>query len=226
MLEVATVWAPRPNHEKWRPDTYLKLLELQRLTCKRVGHRQVVVTDAVLTGYDTLQAALPESLMHALIAGQIAYLEQWNDQHPVVLLDMDCLVARDLNGAFRGDFDIGLTSREHPTQPIQNGAMYFAPGSRSAALRMLKKTLALTSDWWGSDQEALAAAVGHIPRVHRVEQRFGVRLAFLPCENYNFSAKTGVPKATPKRLVYHFKGDTKHFAADTASRHFLLPGME
>src|SRR5262245_21744244 len=107
MLEVVTVWAPQAQHEKWRGDIYLELLSLQRQTCRRHGHRHRVVTDTVLTGYDTLHATLPEPLLHALIAGQIAYLEQWDDTHPVVLLDIDCLVVRDLNRAFDGTWDIG-----------------------------------------------------------------------------------------------------------------------
>lgn len=227
MLEVVTVWAPRPQHPKWR-DGYLDLLKLQNGTVRRVGHRHVIVTDQPeVPGFaDLLHAELPESLMHALIAGQVAYLEQWNDAHPVVMLDMDCLVARDLGKAFRGEWDIGLTNRELKGQEIQNGAMYFAPGSRKAALKMLRKTLDLCEDWWGADQAALSQAVAPVPRLHRVEMRLGARIGFLACEDYNFSPKAGVPKARAERFVLHFKGDAKQFAADTASRHFLLPGME
>lgn len=220
------MWAPRPSHEKWRADTYMELLALQRETCRRVGHRHVVVTDAELTGYDTLKAELSAPLMHALIDGQLAYLEQWNDQHPVVLLDIDCLVVRDLGKAFDGSFDIAVTRREHPTQPIQNGAIYLAPGSRHAIRKILGRTRALCEEWWGSDQVALAQALGPIPRTTRTEWRHQARVAFLPTELHNFSSKNGVPKTVPGRFVFHFKGDTKQYAADAARKNFLLPGAE
>lgn len=229
MLEVVTVWAPRPQHEKWREgNVYLELLSLQRQTCQRQQHRHVVVTDTELSGYETIRAELPEPLLHAIISGQIAFLEQWDDAQPVVLLDIDCLVVRDLNKAFDGTWDVGLTIREHPTQPIQNGAMYFAPGARKAGLKMLRRTLELCEHWWGSDQEALAKAVAPVPRIRRIEERFGARFCFLPCEYYNRSAKHGVPHPEDrgKRFIFHFKGEAKQHAARAASRHFLLPGAQ
>lgn len=226
MLEVVTQWAPRPTHEKWRGDEYMKLLELQRGTCQRVGHRHVVVTDADLPGYDTIKVELPEPLLKAIISAQIAYVKQWSDDHPVVMVDMDVLIARPLGPAFDGTFDIGVTNREHPAQPIQNGVIYLAPGSKKWALKMFEKTLELCEHWWGSDQKALAFALAPVPRIHRVEERLGgARVAFLPCATHNFSAKHGVPKATPKCYAFHFKGESKQFAEHTARRHMLLPGM-
>lgn len=219
MLEVVTVWAPRPKHPKWRK-IYGRLLQLQRESCARVGHVHRVVTDVELSGYDTLRTALPDSLMHAILAGQIAYLEQWSNDHPVVLADIDCVVCRDLNDAFDGTWDIGLTSRDNALAPIQNGAMYFAAGARLPALEFLRRALALCEPHWGGDQEAIAQAVAPIPPVHRIESRFGARLAFLSTDPYNLSPKSSTAKMTD-RFIFHFKGDTKAFAEDWAAKHKL-----
>lgn len=217
MLDVVTVWAPRPAHPKWRPD-YLQLLELQHQSCERFLHRHVIVTDAEAQAIDLpdlpFRAELPDSLMHALIAGQLAYVRQWSGTNPVVLLDVDCIVCRPLGKAFDGSFDIGVTRREHPTQPIQNGAIYLAPGSRKAALAMLEATLARCGDDWGSDQEALALALAPIPAVKRVKNRCGARVAFLPCDLHNFSSKhkPPAPRQPEDRFVVHFKGESKQWA--------------
>lgn len=226
MLEVVTFWAPRKSDSHWR-EGYLDLLALQGQTVKRVGHRHRVVTDAPgdVKGYDTVTVELPGNLMKALTTAQLLYVrDHWSGEHPLVLVDVDCLVAKDLNRAFDGSFDIGLASRENGTQPIQNGAMYFAPGAKKHAARLFERTLDKCEDWWGSDQVALAVAVAPVPRVHGVHVRHGARIAFLPCETYNFGPKTGIPKNAPHRFILHFKGDQKKYAAKTAKLHFLLPG--
>lgn len=221
MLEVVTVWAPRPAHPRWRAD-YLQLLELQRQSCERFLHRHVIVTDEgahFSGGYDTLfYTDLPDSLMQALVAGQLAYVRQWSGEHPVVLLDVDCIVTRPLGKAFDGSFDIGVTRRDHPTQPIQNGAIYLAPGSKKAAIAMFEATLKRTGEAWGSDQEALAAALAPVPPAGRVKNRCGARVAFLKCERHNFSDKhrPPAPRTPEDRFVVHFKGDTKVWAAGFA----------
>ena len=124
MLEVVTVFAPRDEYPHWRE--YLPLLDLQRRTVEKFGHRHVVVSDRPLDGLDVLQVDLPDSLMHLQIAGQIAYLEQWSGKDPLVFVDADCLIARPLRQAFGGNlFDLGLTSRpDHVSAQVNNGAMY------------------------------------------------------------------------------------------------------
>lgn len=214
MLEVVTVWTPRPQHSKWRD--YMQLLALQRASVARVGLSHRVVSDVPLQGYDTLEADLPESLMHAMLAGALAYARQWSGVHPVVLLDVDCLVCRDLRQAFTGEFDVLLTNRPDPLAPIQNGAMYFAPGNGAAAVALFERALELCEEKWGGDQSAIAAAVAPVPEMHCVQERFGARFAFVSTELHNHSTKGGMPKRAPTRFVEHFKGDLKIHAAEFA----------
>lgn len=213
MLEVVTVWAPRPEHPKWRD--YSDLLAMQAQTVKRAGHEHVVVTDVDLPGYRTLRTELPQPLLKALIGGQLAYLRTWSWDHRAVIVDIDCMIVGDLNRAFTG-FDVGLTIREHPTQPIQNGVMYFEANMRAkiAGVKMLERTLELCGDGWGSDQEALATAV-QPPLRHDVVPRFGAAFAFLSLERHNHPNKDASHRRLDKRvLIEHFKGDTKMQAAN------------
>lgn len=221
MLDVVTVWAPRPENEKWRPD-YLELLKLQAQTVRRVGHRHVVVTDAELPGYKTLQAELPRSLMHAILAGQLAWLRQWPANQRAVLVDIDVLVCRDLRGAFNGTWDIGLTRRDNPVAPIQNGAMYFDSGCKTAAIALFERALELCGEHWGGDQEALSQAVAPVRPVGSVAQHFGARIGFLSTETHNFGVKNGAPKMHPSRFCLHFKGEAKAYAARTVRQHGLV----
>lgn len=212
MLEVVTVWTPRPQSPQWRD--YSELLALQARTVAHFGHRHRVVSDVALPGYDVLHAPLPESLMQALLAGPLAYFEQWTDDHPVVVMDMDCVVTRNLEQAFETSWDIGLTNRELERAPIQNGAMYFAPGARRAAIELFTRALGLCRHGWGGDQEAIAKAVEPVPlTAHPIEPRLGVRLAFLSTRLHNYSRKGEMAEWDPARFVVHFKGESKKWAA-------------
>lgn len=217
MIEVVTVWAPRPEHPKWQE--YMPLLELQAKTVRRAGHHHRVVTDTDMPGYNTLRVDLPKPLLKALVAGQLAYMKKWKADHRVVMLDIDCMVTGSLERAFTG-FDVGLTLREHDTQPIQNGAMYFE-GTREAkvaAVAMFERTLEMCGSEWGEDQEAMARAVAP-PKRWGTAMRFGARFDFLHVERHNHADKHSARRRLTNRVfVEHFKGDTKHQAADYVER--------
>lgn len=218
-MEVVTVWAPRPDHPKWQ--NYLPLLDLQIKTAKRAGHHHRVVTDAELHGYTKLHVDLPKPLLRAIVTAQLAYMKQWDASHRVVLLDVDCMVVRNLHPAFTG-FDVGLTIRDHPTQPVQNGVMFFeaTQKAKAAAIEMLERTLEICGTQWGEDQEALAQVVDSPGRPGR-EIRFGAQFEFIHIERHNHADKSN-PRRRLSRLVFieHFKGDTKHQAADYVERLF------
>lgn len=203
-LTVVTPFAPRPDHPLWMD--YLPLLRLLGASARRFGHRHRVVTDAELPGFETLRVALPAELMPAILAENVAYLETWDDSHPVVFADCDCLVMRDLGGAFDGSFDIGLTHRDNPADPINNGVIYLAAGARTAALAFFRRALAVCGTEWGADQWAVAAAAAPVPDEDGVQVRNGVRYAFLPMVTHQ-----AIPSNPPhwqkgNPFVVHFKG--------------------
>lgn len=220
-VEVVTVWAPRPELPNYRD--YTKLMLIQRATARKFGHLHTVVTDCpYLVGFDTVRVPLPSNLMQAQLAGQLSFLQSWSGSHPVVLVDADCLIARDLSDAFDGSFDIGLTNRIDERSPINNGAMYLAAGSKEAALAFFGKALDMCGEHWGADQEAISAAAAPVPAGHGVEERFGVRFAFFSMLTHNVIPKEEGREHKKKPYVVHFKGEVAKDWANTYARKFIL----
>lgn len=220
MVEVVTVWSPRPNHEKWRDD-YIDLLHLQRKTALRFRHRHTVMTDAWIHGFDTIHVPLPESVMQAMIVGVIERLKRAGDDD-LLFLDVDALVGREVDKAFDRSFDIGLTRRPNDIAPINNGAMYVDASAVEKVIPFFEHALELCGDHWGADQEAISAAASPVPEVEGVEVRDGVRFAFLSMLTHNCIPKAeGQPhKSSP--YVVHFKGGTKPWAQTYARKYLGL----
>lgn len=205
MLTIVTPFAPRPDHALWM--NYVPLLKLLARSAKRFGHRHLIVTDGDLDGgFETLKVELPRPLMPAILAANVAYLEVWDDTHPVVFCDADCLVMRDLNEVFDGSFDIGLTHRNNPRDPINNGVIYLAAGARAAALKFFRHALSVCVEEWGGDQWAVAAAAAPVPVKDCIEDRDGVRFAFLPMRVYQAIPTWHPHVQQGKPFVVHFKG--------------------
>lgn len=208
-LDVVTVFAPREGH--WQK--YLPLLELQeKSVAKFAGHRHVVVTDGVpeaIKHLNLFSTELPVNLMLMILAGQIAYLQQWSGDYPVVMLDVDCLVARNLHEAFTGNFDIGLTRRVNAVSPINNGAMYIASGAREKALEFFNRAYQLCGLHWGGDQEAISHAAAPVPNVECIENRSGTRLAFFSMKTHNIIPEVEGAFHKRRPFIVHFKGEKK-----------------
>lgn len=223
MIEVATVFAPRPQHPKWRE--YLPLIELQRQTAKHWGCRHTVVTDAHL-GFDALTVDLPESLMRAQLAGQIAFLEQWAGDNHLLLLDADCLITHDPKEAFDGKFDLGLTWRDNPNCMINNGAMYVSAGAKERALGFFRHALTLCKDHWGGDQEAISQAAAPVPMVNDQQgMRHGALVRFLSMRDYaSVPMREGIASTKKTPFVVHFKGEHRKEWMATYVRKFILTG--
>lgn len=220
-VEVCTIWAPRPDHPKWRAD-YVDLLAMQRDTAARYGHRHLVVSDADLPGFEVLTTKLPASLMQAMICGVIARLIRPVETH-IVFVDCDVLIARDLSEAFDGTFDLGLTRRENLLAPVNNGAMYLAKGAEEAALPFFCNAARLCGDHWGGDQEAISQAAAPVPDHECVETRDGLRIGFLSMRTHNVIPKTEGKRHDSNPFVVHFKGSTKPWARTYAEKFILGP---
>lgn len=222
MTEVCTVFAPRPEHPKWRDD-YRTLLSLQKRTAERFGHRHTVVTDCAMTEFNTIDAALPLSLMRALLVGMVRRLEM-PVESDLVLVDADCLVARSLDEAFVGaDFDLGLTARNDPVSPINNGAMYVPHGGARKALGFFLAALDRCGDHWGGDQEAISQVATPVGQVDSIAERAGASIKFLDILTHAVVPKTKGVKHERGPYVVHFKGETKDWA-ETYARKFILAG--
>jgi hypothetical protein len=222
-VQVVTVFAPREP----RAMEYLPLLRLLRDTARRFGHSFVVVTDAKLgPEFEQMRTALPASLMPAMIAGVVHRLRvgDYDKQPDFVFCDADCLIARSLDEAFTGDFDLGLTRRADRACPINNGAMYVDRRGYTRAARFFDSALATCKQHWGADQEAISAAANPVPDEDDViGERFGCRVKFLSMLRYAI-----VPKSKLKEhrrsapFVVHFKGKEPKAWMEDYARTFLL----
>lgn len=222
MIAVVSVYTPRPDHRKWRD--YLTGMALERDTAQRWGARHVVVTDVEMPDFETMRTELPQSLMKAQIAGQIAYLEQWSNDHHVLLVDADCLIARDPAEAFCDRFDLGLTWRDNPACMINNGAMYIVAGSKERVLPFFRHALALCKDHWGGDQEAISAAAAPVPKQDgKRGERQGAMVEFMSMRTHNcVPTKENAAHREPVPFVVHFKGEHRKDWMRAYAENFIL----
>jgi hypothetical protein len=222
MIEVVTVYAPRPQHPKWRD--YVTGMALQKATAERWGCRHVVVSDGnVPGGFNQIHVELPESLMHAQLVGQIAYLERWSSDHHILLVDADCLIHRDPTDAFTG-FDLGLTWRDNPACMINNGAMYVAAGAKERVLSFFRHALTLCKEHWGGDQEAISQAAAPVPmKDGKRGVRNGAMVEFLSMRTHNcVPNQEGARHYKPTPFVVHFKGEARKDWMRTYSELYIL----
>lgn len=221
MIEVVTVYTPRPKHEKYID--FVPMIALQKRTAEKFGHRHVVVTDQVYPQFNVVPCKMPISLMLSIMIGQLHYLENvWTGEHPLVLVDADCLIARPLDAAFDGTFDLGLTRRLNDKAPINNGAMYVAAGTKEAVVAFFRKALPLTRKHWGGDQEAISQAAAPVPAFECVEMRDGLRVGFLSMITHNVIPRERGAKHKKNPFIVHFKGvEAKAWMATYAEKFIL-----
>jgi hypothetical protein len=211
---VVTVYAPRPEHPKFID--YLPFLRVQKLSAERFEHKHVVVTDADLGGeFREIRTPLSQELMPAMIEGVLAGLRAANGKRHLVFVDADCLINRDLRKAFAsGEWDIGLTRREHDSSPINNGAMFINGESIPKAIAFFERSLSLCGTHWGADQEAISAAAAPVPDEECVQDRDGTRIGFLSMKKH--SAVPAKVMARHDSYVVHFKGSKKEWMLNYA----------
>lgn len=221
-VEVVTVWAPRPGHEKWRDD-YLKLIELQSRTARHFGHVHTIVTDAketICRISNHIVVELPQNLMKAMIAGVIARLKLPCASN-LVFVDVDVLVGSDMDGAFANYFEIGLTNRDDPIAPINNGVMYVNRCGIKTAQNFFQRALNICEEHWGGDQEAISKVAAPVPDGDDTKRTKWGTIAYLNMKKYGCVPKTRGQKHHVSPYAIHFKGETKQWAEEYARRFIL-----
>jgi len=218
MIEVCTVWAPRPGSEQWRAD-YLEMLDCQKQSVEKFGYLHTVVTDDYSLGwrYNTLPVTLPQELMPAMIAGVVQRLIRPVLTH-IIFVDVDVLVNRNCEEVFDGTFDLGLTHRSNHVSPVNNGVMYMDVNGAPGSLRFFEHALSICKTHWGGDQEAISEAAAPVPDGLATEDRDGFRIRFMGMKKYG-----SVPKVRGMRhkeaYCVHFKGETKKWMVEYCRNH-------
>jgi len=218
MVTVASFYAPRPRHPKHVYD-YLDCLAVQRASCERFGCRQLVITDApALRDLPTFHAELPEGLMPAILAAQLALLESGIDDD-LVLIGADGLLGRDPAELFTGDFDLAVTTHPFADCILNTGLIAVPRGKATLAAPIWRSALARCGDGWGDDQRALAGVLRPTLE-HGLEERDGIKVRFLPVPRFN-----DAPHHVGHRidsLIVHFRGSRKVWMREWARRHLGL----
>lgn len=228
-VEVCTVWKkPIANSVGCEDEhIYMQLLKYQKETARCFGHEHVVVTDdtSLTAQYKTMPCFLPAEIMPAMLAGVLYRLGRPVNSH-LLFVDVDVLIGRNLEEAFDGSFDLGLTRRNNRKAPINNGAVYVHQDAAKFAHWLFGRALAICGTHWGADQEAISQAAAPVPDVEGVEMRGPYRLAFLPMGMYNAIPKVAGAIHDCRPFVIHFKGKKTKAWAKTYADKFLFGERE
>ncbi len=200
---VASIFAPR--YEQWPGCDYDALLQLLDVSCRRLGLRHVVISDATRPGLETAVFDLPQDLMPMLLDGQRQFLAA--TPGPVLLVGADCLLTADPRPVLSGDLTI--TIGPFLDCAMNTGAIWCADGPTAAPV--WQSALDRRPDAWGDDQRALYAAV----------LASGLVVTDVRCEDHNWAPDDAFDTAGMPTVV-HFRGPRKSWMADWARRHMGL----
>ncbi len=203
---VASIFAPREDRFGCDYDALLRLLDA---SCRRLGLRHVVISDAPRPGLETARFDLPANLMQLLLDGQRQFLASLPPLEPVLFVGADCLVTSRTATRFPSGLlaDIAITtSPTFSDCEMNTGAIWCADGPTCAPV--WQAALARNPVEWGDDQRALYAAI----------QESGLKVERLRCEDHNWAPDDAADPAGMPTVV-HFRGRRKRFMADWAARH-------
>lgn len=226
-MNVVSFYAPRKSHPLFQDYTpFLKLLDE---SCKKHGHKHIVITDSdELEGFTLFKTPLSYPLMKAILEGQLAYLKSTLSDEDTILVGADCVLANDPSEIFSQPFDVAFTT--HPFNDcIQNTGAIFVRGRKSDNAKdvshIWEEALAICGTNWGDDQLALAE-ITQPTLEHGLYDRDGVLIRFLPVDPYNL-APDHPSHDCSSAVILHFRGDRKNWMLDYCGKHLGIgPGVE
>jgi uncharacterized Rossmann fold enzyme len=225
-MNVVSIYAPRPEHPLYQD--YTPFLDILRESCKRYGHRHIVITDDLQVGQypeGTLDysggdaffvEALPRPLMKAIIFGQLAYLNSSLAKEDTLFLGADCVLARDPAEVFKREFDIAFTVGPFADCVLNTGAIFIRSGFDAAYIWV--RAFANMGEEWGDDQKALAAVVKPTSTPSVVcSYGNGPVIRFLPVDPYNLAPEYPDDDCS-RGYVLHFRGERKQWMKDYSAK--------
>lgn len=237
MITVASIYAPRREHELWMD--YVPLLRLQKASVERLGCRHVVITDvdgdlefgSEFKTHVVLDA--PRSLMHFILRGLEDYLDRAPAEHDGILLcGADGLLCRDPAPLFAdmaaARVDCAFTTHPFGDCILNMGAQFIAAhmaplvriGYEKAVLNLMK--MPAGGHRWGDDQLAFAEVwqpvLEYGDYVRRVAD-WDIKVRFLPVPGYNDAPENAADlRGLP--MIAHFRNQRrKSWMAAWARQH-------
>jgi hypothetical protein len=213
-MNVVSFYAPRPEHPRaW---DYLPMLALLEESCKRYGHRHIVLSDADLPGFDVFRCQLQRELMPATLEAQLQYLIAHDE--PTLMTGADCVLGMDPAAVFERTFDVAMTTDRFPGFCLNTGAMFIKDCGLAAAFR--DQALRMCGNTWGDDQIALEKAFGATPEPSVRATPEGRVIECLPMFPYHYAPRN--VDSFKDAYVVHFRGQRKVFMAEYCKRHLKL----
>jgi uncharacterized Rossmann fold enzyme len=212
-MHIVSFMAPRRDHPFYQD--YSPFLNILRASCEKFGHRHIVITDDASVGRDddAFVTPLPDNLMRAILAGQLAYLQSALAKEDTVLLGADCALARDPAEVFKQEFDIAFTTGPFTDCILNTGAIYIRGGSGVAYIwERALGSMRLDAEW-GDDQKALAAVVHPTLEPSVTVGNGGPIIRFLPVDPFNLAPEYPGDDCT-RGTVLHFRGPRKDWMMD------------
>lgn len=214
-VNVVSYFFPRPAHPRALYQ-YLPMLALLEASCRRYGHRHIVLSDVALPGFEVFRCQVPQELMPATLAAQLQYLQEF--EAPTLFTGADCVLGQDPAAVFERTFDVAMTTDRFPGFCLNTGAMFIKDCGFAAWY--WQQALDICGDEWGSDQIALERAFGATPEPSCRVGAEGRVIECLPMMPYHL-APDGVEDNRPATVV-HFRGPRKLFMQEYCRRHLNL----
>lgn len=198
-MNIVSFLAPRPDHPFYRD--YTPFLDVLRLSCERYGHRHIVLTDDPSLGDDAYVTGLPQSLMRATIAAQLAYLDDPQFANtPTLLTGADCVLARDPAQVDTRGVDLVITTDDRFLDCRMNCGAIFIPRPKSVRW-VWREALKRCGDDWGDDQTSLYSVIDEM-------RANWLHIREIPCDPYNL-APDHPGDDCRRATVLHFRGPRK-----------------
>lgn len=212
---VASFFAPRPEHPRWRD--YLPSLWLLQASCDRAGLRHVILGDAPVDGFEVLQVpGLPRDLMGACLAAQRHGIGALDDD--LLLVGADCVVVQDAEKPIAAGADLTVTLGDFWDCRMNTGTIWIRRGAREAVAALWARAIDGMGTAWGDDQLALAAQVAPLPMtVPTIAERSGLTIQYLDVDPWNLAPDRPDHDCSHAKVL-HFRGNRKLWAATWCQR--------
>lgn len=225
-LTVASFWAHRPKEHPKAADYPAMLTVLQR-SCERLGFLHVVLTDRKTVdsglwplGTEAWIAPLPLPLMQACTEAQARYLECRPDGD-TLFVGADSILLTDPRPHLPADADLYVTSRRpnERLDAINTGFQFIRQSAAAKVAALYRRVADRCGEEWRDDQRALVAELDPVPLPPAIEERAGLRVAFLPMRRFNHSPLWRGDLCKDAVLL-HFRGrQRKKLMFDWAKKH-------
>lgn len=213
-LTVASFYVER-REEFPKAADYPSMLRILQASCDRLGLRHIVLTDAatadaglIPSGMQFCAIDLPKPLMQAVTAIQAHFVANapifFGD---LLLVGADSILLADPRPHLPADADLYVTSRRpnERLDAVNNGFQFIRRSAIEKAAPLYRRVADRCGEEWRDDQRALVAELDPVPLPTVIEERAGLRVAFLPMRRFNDCPRwPGDP--CKDAVLLHFRG--------------------